>query len=270
MQQHSPSLMSPSIRLWLTEDPAVSDAALLAEYQRWLSPEEQARHQRFRFERHRHQFLVSRALLRTVLADLMACEPTDIRYRLNKWGKPALDLPGADDLVFNLSHTDGLIVLAVAHGFRNLELGVDVEHLGRKAETGRLAERYFSPRECADLLALDEAGQRGRFFDLWTLKEAYIKAVGMGLAIPLDAFSFSFDQDRINIAFSGVRAGDDPRRWQFAQWHLPGTEGSEGHQLALALCGECAVDVQILEGMPVAGFSPSGRCTPQGRIQRTP
>ena len=106
----------------------------------------------------------------------------------NVHGRPEiLDRPaGVPDLRFNLSHTDGLIACAVTIG---REVGVDVEHVGRRL-THDIAGRFFAPREVADLKSLPVAEQPRVFFDYWTLKEAYIKARGFGLALPLGDFAF--------------------------------------------------------------------------------
>src|SRR6185503_2215825 len=117
-------------------------------------------------------------------------------------------------LRFNLSNTEGLIACLVAD---DREIGVDVEDLERRGETVAIADRFFSPLEVAALRAVPEERQRARFFDYWTLKEAYIKARGMGLAIPLDHFSFVIEPGApIGIAFD-PRLPDDPSTWQFAQ-----------------------------------------------------
>jgi 4'-phosphopantetheinyl transferase len=94
-------------------------------------------------------------------------------------------------------------------------LGVDAEYLLRPGETVSIAERFFSPRETRALLALSTAKQRERFFSYWTLKESYIKARGLGLALPLEQFSFLLDGDKdIGIAFD-PQLGDEPSRWRF-------------------------------------------------------
>src|SRR4029078_6585429 len=110
------------------------------------------------------------------------------------------------------------------------DVGVDVEDRTRKGETVQIADRFFSPVEVAALRALPEERQRERFFDYWTLKEAYIKARGMGLAIPLDQFSFLLEPDMpIRIAFD-PRLADDPLAWQFEQFALGGS-----HQTSAAV-----------------------------------
>ena len=146
-----------------------------------------------------------------------------IGIELHETARGALELshsPNAWHL--NLSHTDGLVALAVA----KTPVGVDVEDLQRRGRTVELSDRFFAPSEARALRALPEAAQRSRFFDLWTLKEAYIKARGQGLAIPLA--SFAFDLDHGPLAFQPQPG--DPIIWQFARM-----DPTPRHRLALAL-----------------------------------
>ena len=114
----------------------------------------------------------------------------------------------------NLSNTRGLVCCLVA---ADRDVGIDVEEISREGETVSIADRFFSPSEVEELRAQPEERRRPRFFDYWTLKEAYIKARGMGLAIPLDHFSFLLTPGRpIGIAFD-PQLDDDPTSWQFEQ-----------------------------------------------------
>lgn len=237
------------IDIWLVDDREVADPALMNAYRGFLNDEETGRHQRFIFIRHRHQFLVSRALVRSVLAQYMGLDPAAVAFTKNRHGKPLL--AGDCPLQFNLSHTNGLIALAVA---RQHAVGVDVEYLSRQADIVKLAERYFSPQETQDLYALPVPAWNRRFFDLWTLKEAYLKACGTGLATPLRDFSFAFAGDRIDVSFSGA-IKDDPARWRFWLMDVPGTyrlslavNDTEGAQYAL----------NIRKGVPLQAFADIG------------
>jgi 4'-phosphopantetheinyl transferase len=217
------------IHLWIVSDPVVQNRPLLRQYSEWLSEEEVARWQRFHFEKHRHQYLVTRALVRWTLSSYIpSVHEAEWRFLTNEFGRPAVaNMPGdAPHLKFNISHTDGLIVMAV--GLEG-ELGVDVEHRYRSGHTVEIAEHFFSPNEVAQLHSLPPPLQRDRFFDLWTLKESYIKARGMGLSIPLDSFSFSFPDDTSITLQVDPAAGDRPGGWQF--WQL---SPSEMYKIAVA------------------------------------
>lgn len=236
------------IHLWLCDDGEVRDADLLDSYRSLLNPAETQRWQRYYFERHRHQYLVTRALVRSVLANYEGMEAAaSLTFRSNAHGKPALTCQAKTGLHFNVSHCQGLVALAVA---REREVGVDVEFQQRKSDIDSLARRYFSPQEYLALEDLGESKRRQRFFDFWTLKEAYIKACGLGLAIPLDDFCFHVEEKRVSISFTAQR-DDDPARWGF--WLLrPGPE----HKLALAVTGKAPRGSRLVcrRGVPLRDF----------------
>lgn len=206
------------IHLWFCRHGESGDPALEAACRALLEPHELARTARFHFQRDRYRHLLTRVLVRTVLSRYAPVLPQDWRFAEGSFGRPCIAEPmtqAANGLDFNLSHTDGLIVLALA---RNLEMGVDAENLGRTASL-ELADHFFSPAEAKALAALPPARRAHRFFELWTLKESYIKARGMGLQIPLDSFGFALDDahDRIGFALRGDARGDSaPHRhfWQ--------------------------------------------------------
>jgi 4'-phosphopantetheinyl transferase len=155
--------------------------------------------------------------------------PRDWPIAIDERGRPFLrSRPrGAPDLRFNLSHTTGLIACATAIG---REIGIDVEHIGREIMHQDIPERFFSAREVADLRALPPEQQGTVFFDYWTLKEAYIKARGLGLALPLGQFSFARHDDRPPTISFAAELPDDPATWQFGQyWPTP------DHRMAVAV-----------------------------------
>lgn len=218
------------IDLWLTRYDAIRDEDTLARLWRLLSEAERQRRQRFRFADDRLRYLVTRAMVRTVLSHYAEVAPADWRFSANAHGRPEIapdQRDAARGLRFNLSHTRGLIALGVS---RDRMLGVDVEHLERPAAPG-LAEHYFAPSEI-EALARTPPNQRDyRFYEYWTFKEAYIKARGMGLSIPLDRFSFHYphaDTVRIDI---DPALGDPAQRWSFWQFRPAG-----GY--LLAICAE--------------------------------
>ncbi|MBL9100844.1 MAG: 4'-phosphopantetheinyl transferase superfamily protein [Myxococcales bacterium] len=192
-----------------------------------MNPEEAGRQARFLFARHRHQFLVARALVRTTLSRYADLPPAAWRFVANGYGRPDIDpAHGLGDLRFNLSHTDGLVAVAVARG----EVGVDVEDTWRRSHTDQIAEHFFAAGEVAGLRALPGERQHGRFFDLWTLKEAYIKARGMGLAISLQRFGYDLDTGPAIALTIDPSLGDTPEGWQF---YLDAP--TDRHRLALAV-----------------------------------
>ena len=197
-------------------------------YQALLSKDEEARMARLIFDRDRRRFLLTRALVRTMLSRYASVPPAAWAFIANVHGRPEiLDRPkGVPDLRFNLSHTEGLIACAVTIG---REVGVDVEHIGRRL-THDVAGRFFAPREVSDLKALPEDEQHKVFFDYWTLKEAYIKARGFGLALPLGDFAFTLSPPAPPQITFEPSLDDDPATWQFFQeWPSP------QHRLGLAV-----------------------------------
>lgn len=220
-------LTADQVQVWYTYLDAVDPDEARRRCWSWLSPDEQARHERFRFDRHRHQYLVAHALVREMLARLLGPDPAAWQFRTVANGRPEIAGPLTTEraLRFNLSHTEGLVVCAATWEH---DLGVDVEHLARRPVSEGLPERYFSPPEVADLRALPAARQPRVFFDYWTLKEAYIKARGLGLALPLDKFSYRLGTP-LSISFA-PEIDDDPASWQFAQCE-PGPE----HLISLAV-----------------------------------
>jgi 4'-phosphopantetheinyl transferase len=210
---------------------STENAEALARRQQYLpllSPDEHVRMARFVFERDRVRFLLTRALVRTTLSRYAPVAPADWQFIANVHGRPELvDRPaGVPDLRFNLSHTEGLIACAVTIG---REVGVDVEHVGRRL-TQDIAERFFAPPEVAHLKSLTDEEQERVFFDYWTMKEAYIKARGFGLALPLGDFAFHFSSERPPVITFEPAMEDDPATWQFQQdWPTP------IHRLGLAI-----------------------------------
>jgi 4'-phosphopantetheinyl transferase len=185
-----------------------------------LSTDELARADRFVFAPDRVRYTLAHALVRHVLSRHAPLPPQAWRFFENDHGCPfVLDPPaGAPGLHFNLSHTRGLIAVGVVTG---RDLGVDVEFVDRGL-TQDVAGRFFAPDEVRDLRGLPEDQQPVAFFDYWTLKEAYIKARGLGLALPLDQFAFALRADRAPTIAFGPQIADDPSRWQFFQaWPLP-------------------------------------------------
>jgi 4'-phosphopantetheinyl transferase len=197
-------------------------------YRVLMSADEHARMARFVFDRDRRAFLLTRALVRTMLSRYAPIAPADWKFIANVHGRPEiLDRPaGVPDLRFNISHTDGLIACAVTIG---REVGVDVEHVGRRLEHD-IASRFFAPAEVSDLHSLPDDQQRRVFFDYWTLKEAYIKARGFGLALPLGDFAFKLKPPGPPAIAFEPSLEDDPATWQFLQ-HWPTPQ----HRLALAI-----------------------------------
>jgi len=194
---------------------------------------------RFHFARNRHQYLITRALIRTSLSAYYPVEPAAWQFSKNRYGKPEISHPDASLAIrFNLSHTQGLTVCAIT---RDYAIGVDVENPQRSTQSGfsHLAS-YFSAREVEDLCNLPADEQQLRFFDYWTLKESYIKARGEGLAISLSKFSFLFMGNKLTEFRVEPDLQDKADCWQF--WRIAMADqygvdqgGADRYRIALAV-----------------------------------
>lgn len=223
-------LDTAEIHLWCVSQNEINDPILLSQYAKVLSDEEKKQWQRFRFEKHRHQYLVTRALVRSVLSLYHPIVPEEWLFSKNKYGRPeALQQPKMNKLRFNLSQTNGLILCSVV---LNDDIGVDVEDVSQELsvdEMARLVKLSFSALEIKELMKLPQERQQCRFYDYWTLKESFIKAKGMGLSLPLNQFSFHLGpKEPLEISFDSKE--DDPQFWHF--WRL---QLSENHLGAIAV-----------------------------------
>lgn len=159
-----------------------------------LSPEEDERAGRFYFERDEKRFVAGRGILRTLLGRYLDMAPSAVQFAYGPQGKPAL-APGCGDgsLTFNLSHSHDLALYAFARG---RAVGVDLERVRPLADALAIARRFFSPQEVGVLQAAPTAQREMLFFEIWTRKEAYIKALGEGLSRPLRGFSVALGIER--------------------------------------------------------------------------
>jgi 4'-phosphopantetheinyl transferase len=219
----SGTLSPEAVHVWLCDLDSLQDSPLLERYRAMLDEQEILRLRRFAFARDRHRFLVSHALLRSVLSHYGGLEPASWRFATGAHGKPAVVAAqrGAAP-EFNLSHSGSLAVLAVAAQADSL--GVDLEQHRPGRNFLGLARRNFAPAEAATLPGLAGEELAGEFYDLWTLKEAFVKARGDGLSRSLAEFWFSFDRGRNFLSFDAAPALEpEPARWRFWSYRLRGS-----------------------------------------------
>jgi 4'-phosphopantetheinyl transferase len=210
-------LTTAEIHLWLTFCDEITGEHQYSAYQELLNTAEKQQEQRFYFVRDRRRYLTTRALVRTVLSRYLSIHPKEWIFSTNAYGRPNIvNLPAQDAcLSFNVSHTQGLIVLGVT---KRRALGVDVENLCARGASREMAVRYFAPQEVAVLNAVPPHEQQYRFYEYWTFKEAYLKARGMGFSLPLDKVSFHYpNNDAVEMEIDPELA-DDSARWQFWQF----------------------------------------------------
>lgn len=190
-----PTHLNPSVHLHYASLELLKDKNFSAKILGWLSAEEKKRYQRFVSTQQAQQYLLSRALLRSQLSTRVRYVlPCEWVFVVDDYGKPKLaEAFSYLDLHFNLSHSENLVVLALGEGLgKRGDLGVDVESIHRPVFNMALAKRYFATTELTDLMKLTEQQQIKRIAQLWTLKESYLKANGVGLRVPLTKLAFSF------------------------------------------------------------------------------
>jgi len=225
-----PSELHPGVvHLWQRRLDASAEE--VSAYYRLLSSEEQERALRFRVERPRTEFVLTRGTLRTLLAQYRGITPQEVQFRYEVRGKPALE--DESGLCFNVSHTNGLALMAFV---MRRTIGIDVENLVRGVDAQRLAERFFSERERQALRPLRGDELQAAFFRCWTRKEAYIKAKGDGLSLALHEFDVSIaEQDRDAL----LATRPDPT--EAARWTVCDVPMGTGYVAAVAVAARTEV-----------------------------
>lgn len=203
------------------------DIDALRGFEELLSPEEAERAARFYFEADRNHFIVSHARMRQILARYLHVEPGQLNFFVNAYRKPFLDGGG---LEFNLSHSGKLALLAVT---RVRKVGVDIELIHPGIEIETIGNRFFSQSEMSELQSLPTDQHELAFFSCWTRKEAYIKAQGMGLTLPLDSFDVSLSPGQPVI----LRA-TRPDSAEAARWTLLPLNVGPSYAAAVAVEGQ--------------------------------
>jgi 4'-phosphopantetheinyl transferase len=211
---------------------AILDVSAQQEERFWrlLAPEEQDRARRFHFEHDKTHFVAARGILRTLIGRYLACSPDVVRFTYGKYGKPALLHPSTTETFqFNVTHTQGTALFAFCWGS---PVGVDVEQLRPLSDTHQIAARYFSNDENKHFNTLPAAQTNEGFFNCWTRKEAFIKAVGDGLSYPLNQFDVT------------LRPGDAARfvhirgsKTEASRWSLYALTPRPGYVGAVAVPG---------------------------------
>ena len=201
---HPQAISYPEIHVWRA--PLTCSPYALAALEATLSSDEKIRAARFHFPRDRDSFIAARGILRQLLAGYAHIPPAKLNFATGPQGKPYLPAQNAPaPITFNLSHSHGLALYAFAVG---RELGIDLEFIRPDISGEEIATRYFAPEEVAELLALPAEQRPEAFFLCWTRKEAYIKARGEGLQIPLTTFHVSLTPGQPELLSS-----PDASRW---------------------------------------------------------
>jgi 4'-phosphopantetheinyl transferase len=204
-------------------------ASGVAELRQILSPNERERADRFHFELDRKRFVTGRGLLRTLLGHISGLPADQLQFEYDEFGKPNLVAGQGLPLQFNLSHSGELVLIAIAAG---RALGIDVEKIRTDFAADELAAHFFSVNERKILVSLAGQMQYEAFFACWTRKEAYLKARGVGLSLPLNQFDVSFLPDEEPRL---LETRHDPA--DASRWILRALEPGRNYAAALAVAG---------------------------------
>jgi 4'-phosphopantetheinyl transferase len=179
-----------------------------------LAPDEKQWAARFHFQKDREHFIAARGMLRAILSRYLNIKPDDLAFGYSAYGKPFLVNEQGGDVRFNVSHSHSLALFAFA---REHDLGIDVEQIRTEVAEEQIAERFFSACEVAALHALPANQQAEAFFNCWTRKEAYIKARGEGLSLPLDQFDVTLAPGEPAALLRTRIAANEASRWSMIE-----------------------------------------------------
>lgn len=216
--------------VWFCCPDEITDAEQLEYYRSLLSPDEVKQYKRFQFKNDQHSYLVSHALMRSVLSRYANLSPAQWQFKKNAHGRPEIKQSTSGvPLKFNLTHTKDLSACIVTLG---MECGIDAEAVNRDNDLIKIAERMFAAPELASMENLHDSSLRKAFFKYWTLRESYVKALGTGLAGSSKDFYFCIGDNDISIEFENTmrQLNNDKEQWQFDLM-----EPADGHILAIAV-----------------------------------
>jgi 4'-phosphopantetheinyl transferase len=236
------SVSAAEVAVWYADATAVlRDPARRARALEWLHAAERDRYDRYRFDTDRRMFLLGRVMARTLVGRAVGTAPMAWRWREGPHGRPEIGEPDTP-LRFNLAHSAGLVLCALA---AEREVGVDVEDLEREPVDRGLVPRYCSPAEAADISRQEGDRWHERFLVYWTLKEAYLKARGLGIAVHLADITFTLGDEGARIGFRASLEGTDAR-WSFRLF-----QPTLRHLVAVAVSSADGIEPEIsLQPLP--------------------
>jgi len=209
----TPRLAGNEVHVWRVE--LDQPTSYVQELMGSLPADERSRAKRFCFQKDRQHFVVARGILRALLGRYLSLEPGELRFCYGKYGKPALlEESGRDTISFNVSHSHGLALFAIARGRK---LGVDLERIRSGLVDDKVAEHFFSAREVRVLRSLPSHLREEAFLNCWTRKEAYIKATGEGLSMSLDLFDVSLVPGEPPAILTTLRDLEEASRWSLSE-----------------------------------------------------
>lgn len=207
--QTSPILSSNDVHLWRAQLDQSNEC--IKQLTQVLSDEEQRKTERFHFNKDRKRFIVTRGILRSILSHYLDVEPSRFRFGYSSHGKPHLvEKSNSAEICFNLSYSHSLSLYAFT---RSRQIGVDIEYIRTIKEASQIVARFFSSNEHAMWQQVPEGQKQEAFLNYWTCKEAYLKARGDGLSLPLDQFDVSFAPGEPPAILVNNGASDESSPW---------------------------------------------------------
>jgi len=215
------------VEIWSAKNDVSTET--LSALERTLSIEERRRRDKFKFQTYRNAYIFSQGVLRTILAQYLSAGASEIEFRINEYGKPFLSNSiSTASVMFNMSHSGSVVLIAIT---RNHLVGVDVESIRAIDDMERIASRHFTVGERQLLNAAHS--KEYAFYTCWTRKEAFIKAVGKGLSIPLPSFDTSMPFVALGHQFAFT--ADSP---EMLRWWLSDLQVLQGYAAAVVLQGD--------------------------------
>jgi 4'-phosphopantetheinyl transferase len=235
----SVTLLEHEAHVWQVVPESIRDSAVLADLRTLLSDGERRQCDRFQFPEDGHRYLISHAMLRHVLAGYTGLDPTDLRFSRAAHGRPEVDNREAQGIRFNLTHTTGLAACIVT---RSNDCGIDAEKLDSRHRMTDIAQRMFSAEEHRQLEQLNGAELGEAFYSRWVLREAFVKAKGIGISYPTRKLHFDIQDDNtIRVRFDpDIDEGE-------CYWQFRLLRPTEEHITAIALCTDGLAEFRIVE-----------------------
>lgn len=225
--------------VWLVVPENITNKSIIAEFFSILSLEEIHKHNRFHFPEDRHRYLVSHAFLRKILSQYLNQQPGDLKFYYSENGKPEVSLSKNDPLIrFNLSHTAGLTACIVTI---NDDCGIDAEAIVHKTASLDVARLMFSDSEFKFIENLSGRTYLEEFFTRWTLREAYVKALGLGIDYPTNKLLFKIVDDK-NISVAIEKANDTICQF----WQFRTMQPTSNHTVSIAIKNKNKVQKSII------------------------
>lgn len=241
---HNPEALETEVHVWICSPDDIVDEEQISFYRSLLSAEELDKYHRFNFDRDRHSYLVTHALLRCALSSYVDVDASSWQFFVGKHGKPEL-VPVEDqpNFTFNITHTQKLSACAISV---NRSVGIDAEYIKRQNNLEAIALRMFAEKE---LLHLDASKNRQQdFYCLWTLREAYVKALGVGLSGSGEQFYFDIRSDENSSVVTVIKNND--AQDVIDGWHFNVYQPRSEHVISLAYESPQPLAVKLFDSFP--------------------